>query len=82
MLNDPKITPEHCPGLESKEAGKASACEGCPNQKICATGETKKPDPDIPLIKEALSQVKNKIIILSGNNYLKYVYKLLIYTLI
>jgi len=66
MLNDPKDASEHCPGLESKEAGKASACEGCPNQKVCATGETRKPDPDIPLIKEALSKVKNKIIILSG----------------
>lgn len=26
-----------CPGTEAEEAGKASACDGCPNQQICAT---------------------------------------------
>ena len=29
--------PEHCPGTGSEDAGKASACDGCPNQKICAS---------------------------------------------
>ena len=29
--------PEHCPGTGSEDAGQASACEGCPNQKICAS---------------------------------------------
>ena len=29
--------PEHCPGTQSEDAGKSSACEGCPNQKICAS---------------------------------------------
>ena len=29
--------PEHCPGTQSEDAGKASACDGCPNQKICAS---------------------------------------------
>jgi len=66
MINDPKNAPEHCPGLESEEAGKASACAGCPNQNVCATGEFRKPDSDIPQIQDALSKVKNKIIILSG----------------
>lgn len=33
-----------CPGTESEQAGKSSACEGCPNQQICATAP-KGPDP-------------------------------------
>ena len=61
MSSDPETVPEKCPGFGSKEAGKASTCNNCSLQKYCG-----KPDPDIPLIKEALSKVKNKIIILSG----------------
>lgn len=33
-----------CPGTEAEAAGKAAACEGCPNQQICATAP-KGPDP-------------------------------------
>jgi hypothetical protein len=33
-----------CPGTSSGEAGKAAACEGCPNQAVCATAP-KGPDP-------------------------------------
>lgn len=55
-----------CPGTQSSDAGKASACAGCPNQQVCASGETKGPDPGIALVKERLDQVKNKILILSG----------------
>lgn len=58
--------PEHCPGLESENAGKASACDGCPNQKICADSTPKAPDPDIQVIAEKLKNVKHKILILSG----------------
>ncbi|KAI9295944.1 P-loop containing nucleoside triphosphate hydrolase protein [Neoconidiobolus thromboides FSU 785] len=61
----PEEAPEHCPGTESNNAGKADACAGCPNQQICATAP-KGPDPDLFLIKERLSQVKHKILILSG----------------
>jgi Mrp family chromosome partitioning ATPase len=57
--------PEHCPGPESEQAGKADACEGCPNQQICATAP-KGPDPDIPIITERLSGVKHKVLVLSG----------------
>ncbi|GJW91448.1 hypothetical protein Tco_0169001 [Tanacetum coccineum] len=35
---------EHCPGPESKDAGKSDACEGCPNQQACASAP-KGPDP-------------------------------------
>lgn len=58
--------PEHCPGTESEAAGKDSACEGCPNQQICASSVPKGPDPDVSLIAERLANVKHKILVLSG----------------
>lgn len=30
-----------CPGTQSQDAGKASACAGCPNQNLCASGKQK-----------------------------------------
>lgn len=33
-----------CPGTQSESAGKVSACHGCPNQSVCASGATKGPD--------------------------------------
>jgi hypothetical protein len=30
---------EVCVGPQSEDAGKASSCEGCPNQSACASGE-------------------------------------------
>ncbi|KAI6247271.1 Cytosolic Fe-S cluster assembly factor nbp35 [Erysiphe necator] len=57
--------PEHCPGPESLSAGKAESCAGCPNQIICASAP-KGPDPDIPAITNQLSEIKHKILILSG----------------
>lgn len=56
---------EGCPGIDSEERGKASACEGCPNQKLCQSGQIQK-DPTIDLVKEKLSTVKNIILVLSG----------------
>ncbi|XP_034942914.1 cytosolic Fe-S cluster assembly factor NUBP1 homolog [Chelonus insularis] len=58
--------PEHCPGTQSEDAGKVSACAGCPNQRLCASGATKQPDPGIALVKERLADVKYKILVLSG----------------
>ncbi|GAB1214705.1 cytosolic Fe-S cluster assembly factor nbp35 [Aspergillus terreus] len=57
--------PEHCPGPESEQAGKGDACAGCPNQNICATAP-KGPDPDVAIITERLSQIRHKILVLSG----------------
>ena len=57
--------PEHCPGPESTLAGKGSACDGCPNQSICAT-TPKGPDPDLPLIASRLAGISHKILVLSG----------------
>lgn len=38
MSDKPENANEHCPGTESDNAGKSSACAGCPNQKICSSG--------------------------------------------
>lgn len=62
----PSNANEHCPGLESTEAGKSSACAGCPNQKQCASGEARTEDPAIAEIATKLQQVKHKILVLSG----------------
>ena len=55
--------PEHCPGTDSSEAGKASACEGCPNQKICASAQPAPPDPSIEVINDRFADVKHKILV-------------------
>lgn len=39
-----------CPGTDSSSAGQVSACQGCPNQKICASGVTQLPDPGKKII--------------------------------
>ncbi len=52
-------------GTESTLAGKADACDGCPNQSVCAEGP-KGPDPDLPLIRERMRNVKRKVLVLSG----------------
>jgi hypothetical protein len=61
MSSDMAAPPEHCPGTASLDAGKASACEGCPNQQICATAP-KAPDPDIQLIHKRMSSIKKKVV--------------------
>jgi len=58
--------PEHCPGTQSEKAGKESACQGCPNQNICSSGQLSQPDPDIEIIRKRLSGVAHKILVLSG----------------
>jgi Mrp family chromosome partitioning ATPase len=58
--------PAHCPGVKSETAGKESACEGCPNQKICSSGQLRQVDPDLEIIKKQLSGVAHKILVLSG----------------
>ncbi len=37
----PKNANEECPGVNSEKAGQGEGCAGCPNQKICASGEGK-----------------------------------------
>ncbi|XP_033200259.1 cytosolic Fe-S cluster assembly factor NUBP1 homolog isoform X1 [Bombus vosnesenskii] len=66
MADIPGDIPQHCPGTANKDAGKVSICAGCPNQMICASGIARQPDPTIDLVKERLSTVKNKLMVLSG----------------
>ena len=49
---------------------------GCPNQKICASAVPKCPDPDVSVIAERLSNVKRKILILSGKGGVGKSYKI------
>jgi len=66
MSDVPDDANESCPGTESELAGKTSSCEGCPNQKICASAQPKLPDPAVQEVKWRLASVKHKIIVLSG----------------
>lgn len=58
--------PNACPGTKSETAGKVSACQGCPNQKICASGATAAPNPAIDQIRHHLSSVRHIVLVLSG----------------
>ena len=66
MEDVPENAAENCPGTQSSEAGKASACQGCPNQQICSSNKPQGPDPGIKKAEAALKGVKHKIVVLSG----------------
>lgn len=57
---------EHCPGIDSKEAGKKDACDGCPNQGMCASGEGKNLVKSFPAIQARMKLIKHKVLVLSG----------------
>ncbi|KAL4858294.1 Cytosolic Fe-S cluster assembly factor [Chlorella vulgaris] len=61
----PEGANQHCPGAEDEQAGKASACEGCPNQAACATAP-KGSDPDLDAIAARLAPIKHIVLVLSG----------------
>ncbi|PSC74599.1 cytosolic Fe-S cluster assembly factor NBP35 [Micractinium conductrix] len=65
MADVPEGAPEHCPGTDAEQAGKAAACEGCPNQAACASAP-KGPDPDLAAIAARLAPIKHIILVLSG----------------
>ena len=66
----PKKNETGCPGTNAAEAGKASACAGCPNAPVCAAGAAANApqavDPDVAAIAARLSGVKHKVLVLSG----------------
>ncbi|KAL3315742.1 hypothetical protein Ciccas_005620 [Cichlidogyrus casuarinus] len=71
MSDVPVNAPSACPGSGSDAAGKTSACAGCPNQSLCASGEAKKPlserEPElVNSIKKQMARVRRRIIVLSG----------------
>lgn len=59
---------EHCPGVESTDAGKTSACRGCPNQNECSSGQLKAQDPSLEYkeISEKLSPIRHIFMVMSG----------------
>lgn len=63
---DQSAANETCVGPASDRAGKASSCDGCPNQKACAEGAGRKEDPELAVIQQRLAGVKRKILVLSG----------------
>ena len=63
---DASAANDECVGPSSERAGTASGCDGCPNQKACASGEGRKEDPDLLLIAQRLKDVKHKVLVLSG----------------
>ncbi|XP_036329148.1 cytosolic Fe-S cluster assembly factor NUBP1 homolog [Rhagoletis pomonella] len=58
--------PENCPGVGTENAGKASACAGCPNQRLCSDPNTKVEDPGKALVAQSMREVKQKLLVLSG----------------
>lgn len=65
------LPPKHCPGVGSDDAGKANSCAGCPNQKLCSSGDAKQAVQDelamvMPLIVDRLNKVKHIILVISG----------------
>jgi len=66
MSDVPDDAPAHCPGTGSESAGKESACAGCPNQTVCASGEASTPDPAVEEIRVRLATVKHKLLVISG----------------
>ena len=61
----PSDAPASCPGPTSEKAGKLDGCAGCPNQKLCSSGEFKS-DVSPAEVKKQLLGVKNKVLVLSG----------------
>lgn len=56
-----------CVGPASDQAGKASGCDGCPNQAACASGANKAiVDPALETVKARMALIKHKVLILSG----------------
>lgn len=61
-----------CVGPSSADAGKSSACAGCPNQGACSSGAFNSPEAQAAAqqqsdqLKESLSNVSHVILVLSG----------------
>lgn len=65
----PSDAPEHCPGVKSVDAGRSSACDGCPNQGSCSSQPSQQATEGNSAttdVKNSLASVKHKIIVMSG----------------
>ena len=66
MSDVPDTANAGCVGTSSAEAGKADGCAGCPNQKACASGAARAPDPALGAVAQRMSEIKHKVLVLSG----------------
>ncbi|NXJ03250.1 NUBP1 factor, partial [Odontophorus gujanensis] len=55
-----------CPGTSSARAGRAAACQGCPNQRLCAAGAAAVDPAEAAELRERLRGVKHTVVVLSG----------------
>ncbi|XP_071519540.1 cytosolic Fe-S cluster assembly factor NUBP2 homolog isoform X5 [Panulirus ornatus] len=55
---------QECPA-DTRDAGRAQVCEGCPGKELCLS-EVSKPDPDQQMIDTRLKAIKHRILVLSG----------------
>ena len=61
-----------CVGPTSEQAGKSSACDGCPNQGACSSGALRTPEAlaaaqqQTQQLQQSLSNVSHVILVLSG----------------
>jgi len=61
-----------CVGPQSEQAGKSSACDGCPNQKSCGSGAFNSPEAiakakaETTKLKTSLENVSHTVLVLSG----------------
>ena len=68
----PSNANEGCVGPTSQDAGKASACAGCPNQSACSSGAFSSPaalaakEKEKAVLQNSLSNVSHVILVLSG----------------
>ncbi|KAL7443782.1 hypothetical protein ACHAXH_009591 [Discostella pseudostelligera] len=70
--NTPANANEGCVGPTSQNAGKASACDGCPNKSACSSGAFSSPaaisarEAEKSILQNALSNISHVILVLSG----------------
>ncbi len=76
MTTTPADTPSdanaECVGPTSEQAGKSSACDGCPNQGACSSGAFSSPEAKAAAqaqqqqLQQSLSNVSHVLLVLSG----------------
>lgn len=71
-MEAPSNANEGCVGPSSETAGKASACEGCPNKTACSSGAFSSPEAiakaqeEAASLQRSLENVSHVILVLSG----------------
>jgi Mrp family chromosome partitioning ATPase len=72
MDSVPANANSNCVGPQSESAGKASGCDGCPNQGACSSGAFSSPQAvaaaqaEAAMLRASLSNVSHVVLVLSG----------------